>query len=130
METCTILLKPLKLFGLMYDCPASRIFRLPPHIHPATSTARACHALSAWSVSSCERDTLARTPASGEAPASLSYLLLPSEAAAARRAQATARRKDAHLSDVVVSERWDKKANAKFSAPSLPFPPSLPPILL
>jgi len=44
------------------------------------------------------------------------------EAARARRAQAASRRKDAHLADVAVSERWDKKANAKFSAPSLPYP--------
>lgn len=39
-----------------------------------------------------------------------------------RQKEATkAGRKDAKLKDVVISERWDKKA-AKFTTPALPFP--------
>ena len=38
-----------------------------------------------------------------------------------QRDAAAARRKDAHLKDVIITERWDKKA-AKYGTATVPFP--------
>ncbi len=38
-----------------------------------------------------------------------------------QRDAAAARRKDAHLKDVIITERWDRKA-AKYGTATVPFP--------